>query len=154
MYTINKLLKRSRAGFTLVELLIVVAVFGLLVALGLFVSFQTYRTYDFQDEVTRVTTALQTARSRSMANVDGVEHGVCYEDAPSHSAYIIIAGDPCDGSAGQKIIVAEAVGVTWPNTITFDQLSGQANTTDITLTYEGKTATIQISSNGRINWVW
>ena len=77
MYTINKLLKRSRAGFTLVELLIVVAIFGLLAALGLFVSFQTYRTYDFQDEVTRVTTALQPARSRSMANVDGVEHGVC-----------------------------------------------------------------------------
>lgn len=130
----------------------------MLAALSLFVSFQTYRTYDFQDEVARVTSALQTARSRSMANVDGNgdgtpdAHAVCYEETPSHSAYIIIAGDPCDGSAGQKISIADAVGVTWPNTITFAQLSGRTTATDVTLTYNGRTIIIEINNKGRINW--
>ena len=141
-------------GFTLIELLVVVTLFAGLAVLGLAVSFGTYRAYDLQAETDKVVSAFQTARSRSLANINEQSHGVCYDD-PSHSVYLVTpSATQC--TDGEKIKIAEAIKIdptSWPNPIFFSQLSGEVSSPPApTLTYDGKTITIEINQHGRINW--
>ena len=120
-------------GFTLIEILVVVAIFTILASLGLFMTMDAYRATSSRSERDIVVSLLEQARSRAMNNYEGTTWGVCYL-APN---YEIFSGNDC--AAGSSRII-------------FSQLAGTTTAIDIPITQNGRTDIISINHEGTINW--
>lgn len=157
--------RKSGAGFTLIEILISVTILATLFGLGLFVSFDFYRSYALASEKNTIVSVLQKARGESLNNIGQVRHGVHFQTtAPLQ--YILFecpAGNPqCTNytASASDISVPASYGITLiapvPDII-FDQLSGdcvtcQNPTTTITANDGTRSYNITINSEGQIDW--
>jgi prepilin-type N-terminal cleavage/methylation domain-containing protein len=144
---------RLRGGFTLIEILITIAIFSALLSLGLFMSMDAYRGFSFRSEQGTIVSVLEKARSRALNNLRQTPWGVCYS-APN---YVMFSGASCT-TAGSDLIPANA-GVaassnfagTFP-TIVFSQLAATTSGATITVTQNGRTSAININHEGTIIW--
>ena len=156
---------KSSAGFTLIELLVVIGIFTILTTLGLFLSFDFYRTYSFNAERSTLVSVLTKARSQSLVNIDGQEHGVHVEAGK----YVAFQDDApamyTDGDANNLVIpTGSATTVTGDTEIVFERLTGKArraggsacgddtNPCEITLSAQSISKIVTINSEGRIDW--
>jgi prepilin-type N-terminal cleavage/methylation domain-containing protein len=150
-----KILTAKHAGFTLVEIVVSLAILTILFSLGLLMSMDALRGSTFRSERESIVSILLKARSRSMANIDGSAWGVCYR-APK---YVLFKGGSCatpattdeEFDANQGVALASNFAATFP-TFTFSQLSGQSNGGTITITQNGRTSVVSINHEGTINW--
>lgn len=147
-------------GFTMIEILVTLAIFALMAGIGLFMSFEAYRSATRRSERETIVSLLERARSRAMANIDQSAWSVCYDAGD----YIIAKGSACDDSTAHDRVEANA-GVAGtsnfsifdsPNEIVFSQLTGNvaaAVSTEqvITVVQNGKSEEIKINYEGRIN---
>jgi len=136
------------AGFTLVEVVVVIGILAILAGLGLVLSMDFYRVYTFNYEQDLVVSILQKARSQAMANINQTSHGVCVIG----SNYILSEGASC--ASGTTFPKSGAITVTWPTPIIFSQLAGSCSACPLTVTLTGlgKTANISINNEGQIDW--
>lgn len=140
-------------GFSLIEIIITVALFTLMVGLGLFMSMEAYRGATRRSERDVIVSMLERARSRAMANIDESSWSVCYVD-PN---YIIAKGATCDDAhavdrvEANPVVVADSTFSGFP--VEFAQLTGNVSTNKtITVVQAGKDEPITINHEGRINW--
>lgn len=140
-------------GFTLVEILVTLAILVTILAIGAFANINLFRQEQVLKEEMILVSTLQKARSRAMNNVEQTKHGVHIENELDY--YFIFKGDtynPND-STNEKIPREEKIILSGLTNIVFKQLSGNANEGNITLTDTGgKQKTIIISENGLIDW--
>lgn len=147
----------NQAGITLIELLVVIGMFALLSTLTLFFGLDFFRTYTFHSEQTQLASALSKARARSLANINGNQHGVRI----SGGNYILFQGagpslswSDRDASKDEPIPVGTGVSAL-DHDILFAQLSGNATCTPdctIDMSAMGATKQITINSQGAILW--
>ncbi|MBT9168081.1 MAG: hypothetical protein DDT19_01426 [Syntrophomonadaceae bacterium] len=140
-------------GFTFFEILVVTGLFSVLIALGLFMSMETFRGSIYRSEQATVVSVLQKARSRAMANIDQSPWGVYYD--PIANAYFIFRGGSyTPGATNEKIPGNAAVTVTglFLPGVVFSQLSGTTTATTTAVVQDGRTSTISINYEGAINW--
>lgn len=138
------------SGFTLIEIIVVIAIFGALIALGLFMSMETFRGTLFRSEQDIVVSVLQKARSRAMANMYQTSWGVCYITPD----YVIFRGTECTAGlpTNETIPASPASAVTFSAPIIFSQLSATTIGGTITLMQDGRTSTIAVNQEGTIGW--
>ena len=141
-------------GFTLMEIVITVAIFSLLIALGLFMSMETFRGVSYRSEVDVIVSLLQKARSRAMNNIEQAPWGVCY-DPPN---YLVFKGSDCNAAfaldrveANASVAAASDFDSTFPPVV-FSQLSGQTTEESIVVKQNDRTSTISINEAGTILW--
>ena len=79
---------KTSNGFTILEILIVIGLVGFAAALGLVISLDSYRAYNFQSEKSLILGILQKARSQSLNNINQTSHGVYLQT----SKYILFEG--------------------------------------------------------------
>ena|SRR3989344_885912 len=145
-------------GFTLIEIIVAVAILVTLLALGLFISLDVYRGYTYRSERATVVALLTRARSHAIANINQSPWGLC-EDAAGGS-YILFRGAGYSASAfvGEEVPVAPAGQVTGlpacaPGSgIVFSALSGTTTAATITVQQSTGPATITINDEGTIIW--
>ncbi len=145
----NKILR----GFTLIEILVVIAIVTMLMALGLFMSLDSYRSSLSRSDRDQVVSLLQKARSRSMANINQASWGVCYI-SPN---YILFRGSACTAGASTNEAIGASNGVSVTgladvSPVVFTQLSGTTTSATVVVTQQGKSATININDEGTISW--
>lgn len=151
-------------GFTLVELVVVLAISGMLGAIG-FASFSSYsRSQEVGSAVREVTTVLSIAKSRAQTQVkpdsctpfQGYRVDICVPDCSSKT-YTLSA--VCQGAS----VMAETK--TLPQNVSFDSSStsigcsilflplaaGVAGCQNIGVTGNGITKTIRVDSVGNIS---
>jgi len=140
-------------GFTLIEILVVVAIIGLIISVGLTLDLNSFKRDIFHSEESIILSLLEKARSRSMTNYYQTTHGLCYI-APN---YVIFRGTTCT-AVGSEISPANAVvasasnfSTTFP-TIVFTQLTGTTTAATIHITDGVKSADIILNNEGTINW--
>lgn len=143
-------------GFTLVEILVSVALISILAGLGVFMSLEAYRASIHRAEDATIVSLLQRARSRAMANAFESEWSVCYV-APN---YKLVKGPGCIANTPYETIEAN-VGVATASdfsniakfpVIVFEQLTGNTSAETITVVQEGRTAEISTNHEGTIIW--
>lgn len=139
-------------GFTLIEVLIVIAILAGLAGLGLFVSIDFYKSYAFHSERNIVVSIIQKVRSQSLANINESKHGVYF----GTNNYVIFQGEnyASRNATYDEIIQANSlVSHSGLTEIVFDQLTGlPAATASIVLSDGLRSSTISIGNEGRIDW--
>ncbi|OGI57594.1 hypothetical protein A3B85_00780 [Candidatus Nomurabacteria bacterium RIFCSPHIGHO2_02_FULL_37_13] len=147
---------KTKRGFTLVEIIIVLAIMGIIISFGMIIDLNVFKTNILQAEQSTIVATLEKARSRSMSNMFTSAHGVCYI-APN---YVIFRGrTTCEPTtetdeiipANTTVATASNFSTTFP-IIIFDQLSGNTTGATIHITDGIKSADIMINNEGAINW--
>lgn len=149
--------KPCGGGFTLLEILIVIAIIGLIAALGLFISMDVYRGFLHRSERDTIVSLLERARSHAMANIGGSAWGFCalggnyvvfrgtdyptgtVETSVATSSALVTNIPYCGPNPGDVIVFAQLSGTTTPATISVQQGAAPA-------------ATITINDHGTILW--
>ena len=162
------ILANNKKGFTMIEILIVIAIMVAILSLGLFISLDFYRRYIFASEQNILISTLQKARSQSLNNIDQVRHGIHFQAFPLQ--YIIFecpaANPQCNnypGPSNSDNIITPSNNISFasdalslPFDIIFDQLSGNclncSGQITIQLSNKTKTYTIKINDEGGIDW--
>ena len=140
-------------GFTLIEILVVLAIVASVLGLGLFMSMDVYRGFSFRSERDVVVSVLQKARSRAINNYHQTSWGVCYV-TPN---YIMFRGTICTSGASTNETIPAGGGVvvtglSAPGGVVFSQLAGNTTATIITITQNGKISTTTVNYEGTIIW--
>ena len=149
----------KESGFTLIEILVTVAIITVLVGMALFLSFDSFRRYNLNAERDMLVGVLETARSRALNNMFESQHGVCYL---SPGNYSLFRGATYDVAKSEIMPSNGAISVTGLATcaqgsaagVIFTQLTGAptAAVGTITLSDGAKSKTIDINNEGTIIW--
>ncbi len=146
-------ISRQSNGFTLVEILITIAILAVIFSLGVFISLDFYKSFSSRSERDTIVSILQKARGQALANIDQLKHGVHFSTIPTQ--YILFEGDAYNpGNPGNSVFDA-AAGVTIvgaPIDVIFDQLSGQSSPITISVQDQTGSHAISINAAGRIDW--
>lgn len=153
-------IKKSGAGFTLMEVLIVMGIVGIFMAASLFMDMSSYRGDAFRSEEDSLATSLQTARADALNNINQQKHGVAIHPG-GYDGYVIFEGETYatrdvshdeDIKASYNVTFSPAT----PSEVVFEQLSGNiiSGAGDITLMDSSRNMTATISTNyeGKISW--
>lgn len=144
-------------GFSLVEVLVVMALFAIVGGVGLLVSMESYRASSYHSDRALLVTLLQRARVQSLANLcsssgctDGAPHGVHVQS----DAYILFEGSSYNSADTNNAVFGADTNTTHSFTgdVIFSQLSATTSATTITLSGGGRTSDITVSSEGGISW--
>lgn len=152
-----------QAGFTLVEILIVIAFFAVIGGLSLAYGIEGYRQVTFHSDRDMLVATLQRARAKAVGNIcigtctEGKPHGVAItEDAQGNVRFTIFQGS----SYGAEPAFDDVIRAN-PNTkrdgiseVVFAQLSGRANPSGEIVLKDatGRTSTTTVGSEGEISW--
>lgn len=143
----------SRAGFTLIEVLIVVGLIGLIATLGVLIGFDSITRSSLGGERDFLVSFIVGARARALANVDESPQGIYIDE----NSVILFEGseyNPADpnnriSERNSSILISPN-----PTEIVFEQLS--ANVTSgagvFTLSSDEKTAEVDVNTVGRVEW--
>lgn len=141
-------------GFTLIEIIVVVAIMALLFSIGIIMTMDAYRGFGYRSERDVIVSVLERARSRAMANIDQSAWGVCYRN----SNYVIFKGTTCTETNSDLVPVKVAVEIAsdfehkFPNPVVFTQLTGTTTPTSTKVVQDTASSTISINYEGTINW--
>lgn len=142
-------------GFSLIEILVSTAIFSVILALGLLMSFEAFRGASFRSERDTALAVLQKARSRSMANIDESVWGVHYAASPDYTYTIFKGSSYSAGAAGNEVVDgnSDATVTGWPaGDIVFTQLSGTTTPASVTIAENSRTVTVTVNYEGTILW--
>lgn len=158
-------IKKSVSGFTLIETLIVIGVISILAMMSLFMNLNNYRGDSFRSEVSSLGMTLQTARANALNNINQKPHGVAIHPG-GYDGYIIFEGSSyAVADHTRDISIKASYNITLapssPAEIIFKQLSGNALNSG-GVDYDGEitfvdpqrnmTAIISINHEGKISW--
>ncbi len=153
----------SLAGFTLLEILVVMGLVLMVVAFGLIVSFDDYRGFTFRNERDIVVSVIQKARGQAINNMcfgagctDGKAHGV-YFGIPGQYVVFQGASYATRDTAVDEVIEArdKASVLSGMQSVVFGRLRADATTAGgatLTISQPGHTSTITIEPEGRVWW--
>lgn len=145
-------------GFTLLETMLVLALFAVVGSLALVMSHDAYHANTFYDERSRLVSVLQKARSQAMSGVclhdpcaGGEPHGVHIGDG----VYVVFEGtryDPIDATNESIEHATANVLVLGGTDVVFSPLAATATPQTLTLSDAQHTSHIGIGSEGQITW--
>lgn len=151
MTPLNKHVRHSARGFTLIELIIVTALGTLLVALALPTGLAFYRSVVADDAAGEITVALRTASHDAALGQNDQVHGV---KLATSSITIFQGASYATRIASADMVVPLISGVSvsgLPSEIVFAKVSGTPSVTGtLVMTLYGYTHNITIRGNGLI----
>jgi len=141
----------DQQGFTLVEILIVMAIIAFIAVIGMITSLDTLNRYIFRSDTDKVVSLLQKARSSAMNNVNEKEYGVVLDDPDNLILFRETLGTSYDYKV-EKSKTASYSDTCPSQKVIFKRLTGNSIDCIIEIIDGNKTTTITISSQGGINY--
>jgi prepilin-type N-terminal cleavage/methylation domain-containing protein len=138
-------------GFTLIEMLVVLAIAGLIASAGLPVSWELYRQNAFQDEFQLFVHIIGLARSESLNNENGAAHGVFISD----DAYTLFAGDSYDphNPTNERFPRNTAIAASGGSTVIFAPITADSESQEtFTFTSYAESQTLSVGPEGELDW--
>lgn len=146
-------------GFSLIEIIVVVAILILLLSLGLITNMDSYRKYMFRSENQNLVSSIAKVRSESLTNKGESPHGICFDN--TQKKLVLFQGASYQTSVNPIFIDTNPLTniTSIPNTflcpnggVIFSQLSGTTTQVEIGVTQNGSVSTTTISYEGTIHW--
>ncbi len=154
----TKQIRGKTKGFTLVELMVTLALFFVLASIGLGAYFQYYSFSLINNEVSKVQGLMKNARFKALKNPNGSAFGIHLD--PVDREITSFENTYVDGNSGNEVLILEqmeisnlnlqpSVGST--NEILFEsRTSKTVNTGSFAISKDDFTYTININSQGAI----
>jgi len=156
--------KKNKAGFTIFELIVVIAIIMLIGAIAVpnFVSFK--KSSDLNNNVQEFENVLETAQNKAISSDSGSQYGVYINTTSSPNQYTLFKGesfDLRDPSADQNYFLQDSmefygINLGGGSEIIFERLTGAtAQTGNITIRFKLDTVankTIYITSSGTVSF--
>jgi prepilin-type N-terminal cleavage/methylation domain-containing protein len=169
VYTTKKANFRKQAGFTLIEMLVVISLILILGGLTLFFGIDSLRGYSFHSDRDVLVSTLQHARSEAISNICRGDTNKCANGSKPQGVYIdttnrkfiIFQGSSfVSRDIEQDVSLDFNPGTVFPNDgsiheIVFTQLSGDVaipGFITITEATDTHTSKIEINKEGQILW--
>ncbi len=149
----TKISKKQLSGFTLPELLLSVALLGMLVALSIPVFYSVQVQDDLSVAVAQTGQSWRRAQTLSIASKDDETWGV-YVQTGSITLFQGASYAARDADYDEVFDIADSISASGPTEIVFDQMTGDPDTTG-TLTFTGMNAqefTVSINSKGMVEY--
>jgi len=165
----NTKTRRFQAGFTMIEVVIVMGMLVIIGSLGMFMSMENLRSGAFRNDRNAAISALQRARSLAVNNMcfdgggvvctDGKPHGVRFD--PATRGITIFQISPGETNFDNRDEVADefiafdsrTTAIDAAKTIIFERLSGKSADISVILNDgAAHNSEININSEGRIDW--
>ena len=159
---------RYNRGFTLIEILVSIAILAIIISLGLFISMDFFKSYSFRSEESIVVSLLQNARSQSLNNINQVRHGIHFQNPLKYIVFECDSSEPqctdySDADTLKDLIIDPAYNSSisspgLPFDVIFEQLNGSCITSNcstlltITANDGTKSYNIMVNSEGQIDW--
>jgi len=143
-------------GFTLIELLVVIGILGVVFAIGALVNVNFYTRELSRAEQTDLLSVLQTARNRSMNNINAKPHGVYFNNTLDY--YVLFEGTSYSSGSSTNEDVPINTNISTNasfDQVYFEQLSGNSSEIGIiaqTDSGTGRIKTVTLEANGLIIW--
>lgn len=140
-----------RLGLTMIELIMVMGVFGIVVVMGLPASWDFYLSYQIETERDNLVTLLREARNMSVINRNETSHGLYFDS----NNFVVFEGPNYASrtQAEDRIILRQtAVVINGPGEIVFTPLSGETSTATYILTSTGRVRYVYVKSQGTVDW--
>jgi prepilin-type N-terminal cleavage/methylation domain-containing protein len=155
---------KDNPGFTIIEIIVVLALITLVGGIGLYFGFDSLRNFSFHSDRDNLIGVLQHARSLAISNIckgtdceEGKPYGVSIKPEEYSSSYVIFQGKSYEERDEEYDIAIEMKSSTkheGTSEVTFEQLSGNVSLIgEMIITDEkGNTSIISINKEGQIKW--
>jgi prepilin-type N-terminal cleavage/methylation domain-containing protein len=139
-----------RRGFTLIEILITLAIFSLIISTGLAINFNSYRSILLDSEVKIFIHILEQSRNRALANYNTSSQSVLIRT----SDYVLFSATDFNPSNifNEYTKRNQAVTVSGPEEITFLSESATTASSTYIFSYENHSKVISIIPDGSIQY--
>ena len=145
---------KNKAGFTLVELMMVMGILALLITISLPLAINFYKTRQLDVVENGIVQALRRAQLKSMAMENDSPFGVYISN--DSKKYILFKGSSYaarDSAYDEIFDLSANLLVSGLSEIVFSKLKGASSAIgNITLTIDSQTETININETGRIDY--
>ena len=141
----------KHAGFTIIEVVIALAIMAILFGLTASSLTGSYASYQFQSERDLALALIRKARSQALTGTNSKDHGVKVASA----SFIAFDGASYATRDSSKDIVLpriSTVSITGASEVVFAYLTGRSSTTTLVLSEGANTASISINQEGLISW--
>lgn len=150
------------SGFTLVEILLTIALFSVVIAFTISTDVAGYLRFTIREERDVLVSLLQKARMEAVNNVHMTAHGVAIQPHEHPGEYVLFEGEPYDNpsrdrSSDRIVPYREGLDISEVE-IVFEQLSGTILNVPgeleiiISDPQSGATTTVSVNHEGRISW--
>lgn len=142
----------TQNGFTLIEIVILFGIFAALMALGLPIGIDTYRSYLLTSDTSLVLSVLGRAQEYSFSNRNVAPHGVSFQ---SGKMVVFQGGSYASRTSGYDEDFPESGGstITAPSEVVFSQLSGNpTSVATVTISEGTHTRAVTINEQGAFLW--
>lgn len=148
----NNFVKLNNKGFTLIEILIVVAIGVFLVILTLPLGINFYRTQQLDSAAGETVQALRRAQLNAMSVKDDSAFGV-YFGSGQTGQYVLFRGNSYSVRTDEEVFdIVDDIVFGGISEVVFSRLDGIPDAVgNITLTLGADTKTVNINTAGRIN---
>lgn len=147
--------KDKNSGFTLVEILVVLAIVGVIFLAGAFVDLNSLHREILTTEQTILVSLLESARNRAMNNLEHSKHGIHIDE----DFFVLFVGSDYtpEDNLNEKTKRNKNISITTVpeniNEVIFDQISGDPNIlVDFYLNDGIRTKSIKVKEGGLIDW--
>ncbi len=142
----------SGRGFTLVELLLTIALLSIIAGAGLVMQFSSLSRMQLENERDLVVALLVSERAKALANINQEPHGIHITE----SDFILFEGDSFNSTDPLNTVIARNTHITVtpvPVTLVFEPLSANFSGPDtLMLSNAERSYTIELNQTGRIDW--
>lgn len=139
----------GNAGVTLIEIIVVVAIAGILLGIGIPLTWDFYMQSELRAEHFNAIAYLRAARTRAMSNKGETAHGV----AVAGNNFVIFEGASYAGrNVSRDQLFPRSPGITATGTteVVFAQLSGRTASSTLLLVSPSGGAAVRVNSEGMI----
>ncbi len=139
----------ANRGFAIIEVVIAFALVTAILSIGLPASWDFYRSYEFDSDITTFVAALEQARNASLNNLNQSAHGVYV----SSTTYVVFQGSSYAARTAaydKNFPRNNIITVTGPSEILFSALAGQPASSTYLFTSNQRSINISINNEGGI----
>lgn len=140
-----------KEGFTLIEILIAIAILIFIGVIGIIMTLDSYQRYLFRSDLDTAVALLSKARSSAMYSIGETSHGVYFGD---DDYFILFRGDfyGSDPDFDFPVEKSKVTSINGADEIIFNPPSGESADDTLTLSNGIQSYDITINEEGGIDW--